>query len=124
MSPRFPALAAALILLGTAGAAQAQGGPMSVGLSTDPANRSLHCGAAIYAEKFLIEAENLSSPFDRRALEAGGVAWVEEAARRAGEAPGAFIQGKVFAAVSESKLDGHVQRQAQIKWCLARTPPG
>lgn len=124
MTLRLPALATALTLLSCAGAAQAQGGPLSVGLSSDPANRSLHCGAAIYAEKYLIQEEGFSSTFDRAALDAGGVAWVEEAARRAGKAPGAFIQDEVFATVMESKLDADLPRQAQIKWCLARTPPG
>ena len=121
---RVFSLAAGCAALLVAGAAFAQGGPMSVGLSSDPASRSQHCAAAIYAERYLIQEESLASPFDRTALDAGGVAWVEEAARRAGEAPGAYIQGKVFAAVMESKLDTQVQRQAQVKWCLAKTPPG
>ena len=121
---RVVSIAAGCAALLVAGAAFAQGGPMSVGLSSDPASRSLHCAAAIYAERYLIQEESLATPFDRAALDAGGVAWVEEAARRAGEAPGDYIQGKVFAAVMESKLDTQAQRQAQIKWCLARTPPG
>ena len=116
--------AGALTALTFAGAALAQGGPMSVGLSPDPADRSLHCAAAIYMEQYLIQEENLASPFDRAALQTAGVAWVEDAARRAGERPGDFIQGKVFATVSESKLNGDAVRQAQVKWCLARTPPG
>lgn len=121
---RFVSITAGCAALLIAGAAFAQGGPMSVGLSSDPASRSLHCAAAIYAEQFLIQEEGLASPFDRAALKAGGVAWAEEAARQAGGAPGAFIQGQVFATVMESKLDTQVQRQAQVKWCLAKTPPG
>jgi hypothetical protein len=116
--------ATALFGLTFSSAAAAQGGPMSVGLSSDPANRSLHCAAAIYMEKYLIQEENLASPFDRSTLETAGVAWVEDAAQRAGEDPGGFIQGKVFAAVAESKLNADGPRQAQVKWCLARTPPG
>ena len=121
---RVVSIAAGCAALLFAGAAFAQGGPMSVGLSSDPASRSLHCAAAIYAERYLIQEESLASPFGRSGLDAGGVAWAEEAARRAGEAPGAFIKGQVFATVMESKLDTQVQRQAQVKWCLAKTPPG
>ncbi len=121
---RVVSIAAGCVALLVAGAAFAQGGPMSVGLSSDPASRSLHCAAAIYAERYLIQEESLASPFDRSALDAGGVAWAEEAARRAGAAPGAFIKSQVFATVMESKLDTEVQRQAQVKWCLAKTPPG
>ncbi|MDO9337197.1 MAG: hypothetical protein Q7T61_12405 [Caulobacter sp.] len=123
---RFRPLAAAAILssLTFASGASAQGGPMSVGLADDPALRSLHCAAALFMERYLIQEEKLASPFDGDALQAGAKAWAESAASLAGQEPGAFIQGQVFLAVSEQKLNSDALRQAQVKWCLARTPPG
>ncbi len=106
------------------GSAFAQGGPMSVGLASDPALRSMHCAASLYMEQYLIQEENFSSPFDKDALQAGTRAWAEDAAGRAGQQPGTFIQSQVFLTVSEQKLNSDAVRQAQVKWCLARTPPG
>jgi hypothetical protein len=121
---RIVSVLSAALTVAAATPALAQGGPMSVGLSTDPALRSLHCASAIFMEKYLIEEEKFASPFDHGALDAAARSWTEDAAGRAGEQPGDFIQGKVFQTVSEQKLNNDAERQAQVKWCLARTPPG
>ncbi|WGM39636.1 hypothetical protein [Caulobacter sp. NIBR1757] len=115
-------LAAGCAALLVASAAFAQGGPMSVGLPSAPADLSMHCAAAVSAELYLVEEEDRETGFDKPELAGAMEAWVKDAAAKKGLSVAAMTSDKGFLAVTEDMTWKDAIRTAQVRWCLARTP--
>ncbi|HYE44922.1 MAG TPA: hypothetical protein VEA44_04015 [Caulobacter sp.] len=113
---------AAAVACAVAGPALAQGGPMSVGLPTDPKDISMHCAAAVATELYLSEEGGKASSFDKGKLGGGMVAWMEDAAAKHGTDFEGLTENKVFLALAENKAGNDVVRGHQVRWCLERTP--
>ena len=105
-----------------AGSALAQGGPMSVGLSSDPTDLALHCAAAVLAENYLVNEEGKTPVFDQAKLDAAMEAWTKDIARRKGVDVDTMTGDKVLLALAEDKAWKDDIRIPQARWCMARMP--
>lgn len=119
---RILSLAAGCAVLIVAGAASAQGGPMSVGLPSDATDLSLHCAAAVSAENYLVNEEDRPPVFDQAKLDAAMEAWTKDIARRRGVDVDTMTSDKVLLALAEDKAWKDDIRIPQVRWCMARVP--
>jgi hypothetical protein len=120
MTPRT--LAAVALALAVASPALAQGGPMSVGLPSDPKDISMHCAAAVATELFLAEEEGKATRFDKARLGEAMMAWMDDAGAKHGKTFDEMIDDPVFLALAENKGGNDTVRMHQVRWCLERTP--